>query len=198
MVAPNALAVDYVWLSVEQTLAIVREATATTEGRVPAERLGKLFDAHHARLYALARRLSSDPEEARDLVQEAFLRVARRPRRIPDSESGAEAWLVRTLVNLCRDRRRRLRVRGSHRDNVAPPPRPADPESRAVARATIEAALARLPARTRAVVVMREIEELDTADVARLLGISRATVRWHLHRGKRELKRILIDPRVSP
>jgi len=178
---------------VEQTIGILREPTAKTEGFVPAERLGNLFDTHHPRLYALARRLSRDPEEARDLVQETFLRVARHPGRIPSSESGAEAWLVRTLVNLCRDRHRKLRVMGSHRADVDTRPDPTDPESKAVARATVEAALARLSPRCRAVVVMRELEELDTSEVARLLGMSRATVRWHLHRGKRDLKKILID-----
>jgi RNA polymerase sigma-70 factor (ECF subfamily) len=178
---------------VEQTVGILREATTKTEGCVRAERLGNLFDSHHARLYALARRLSRDPEEARDLVQETFLRVARRPGRIPASDSGSEAWLVRTLVNLCRDRHRKLRVIVGHRAGLDTAPDRTDPESKAVARATVEAALARLSPRCRAVVVMREIEGLDTSEVARLLGISRATVRWHLHRGKQDLKKILID-----
>ena len=67
------------------------------------ERLEALFDAHHERLYRLARRLSQDPDEARDLVQEAFLRAARRPSSVPRDTIGAESWLVRVLVNLCRD-----------------------------------------------------------------------------------------------
>jgi RNA polymerase sigma-70 factor (ECF subfamily) len=193
MIPPNAPAVIHVWIDVEQTIGILQEATGETEDRVPAERLGTLFDTHRARLYALARRLSRDPEEARDLVQETFLRVARRPGRIPASDSGAEAWLVRTLVNLCRDRHRKLRVRGSHRVDPESRPDPSNLESRAVARATVEAALARLPARCRAVIVMHELEEIDTAEIARLLGLSRATVRWHLHRGRRDLKKILLE-----
>ena len=158
-----------------------------------SERLGDLFDAHQARLYALARRLSRDPEEARDLVQETFLRVARRPVSIPGSDSGAEAWLVRTLVNLCRDRGRRRRVRQRYESIPTPPPEASDLESSAVARATVEAGLARLPARSRAVVVMHELEGLDTAGIATELGMSRATVRWHLHRGRRRLRELLMD-----
>ncbi|HEY3567231.1 MAG TPA: RNA polymerase sigma factor, partial [Thermoanaerobaculia bacterium] len=73
------------------------------------ERLAGLFDTHHQRLFRLALRLSADREEARDLVQEAFLRAARKPGTVPDG--AEEAWLVRTLVNLCRDRYRRLGVR---------------------------------------------------------------------------------------
>src|ERR1043166_8970460 len=72
---------------------------------VPAERLGAMFDAHHQRLFRLARRLSPNAEEARDLGQETFLRAARAQGAIPpDSE---EAWLVRVLVNIRRDEWRR-------------------------------------------------------------------------------------------
>ncbi len=87
----------------ENTLTLDSEARPRPEDLLRPERLGELFDAHQARLYRLARRLSGDPEEARDLVQETFLRAARR-RSLPARETGREAWLVRVLVNLCRDR----------------------------------------------------------------------------------------------
>ena len=80
-------------------------------------RLGRLFDAQHQRIYNLARRMSRDPEEARDLLQETFLRAARRWHALPEDDRGAEAWLVRTAVNLCRDlgRRRFVRDRDHHK-----------------------------------------------------------------------------------
>lgn len=156
-------------------------------------RLETLFDAHHLRLYRLARRMSRHPEDARDLVQETFLRAARRPASIPAIDTGAEAWLVRTLVNLCRDRHRRLAVRRRAAPAIPPVRRPTDPESAAVARATVESALARLSPRRRAILVLHELEELDVAEIARLLGITRVTVRWHLARGRNELKAILLD-----
>ncbi|MDX1388013.1 MAG: sigma-70 family RNA polymerase sigma factor [Acidobacteriota bacterium] len=167
------------------------DAVGTTEGCVSTERLGELFDTYYSRLYRLARRLSRDSEEARDLVQECFLRVARRADSIPDSESGAEAWLVRTLVNLCRDRHRRLRVRRERYEQPGLSHGPASPESNVVARLSVEAALARLTPRRRAVVVLHELEELGTDEVAGLLGLSRATVRWHLHAARRDLRTIL-------
>src|SRR5688500_17570631 len=77
-----------------------------------AERLGALFDAHHQRLYRLARRMLRDPDAARDLVQETFLRAARSPGAIPMGLNDEEAWLVRVLVNLCRDSWRRSQTRG--------------------------------------------------------------------------------------
>lgn len=161
----------------------------------PADRLGELFDAHHGRLYRLARRLASDAEEAHDLVQESFLRAARHVHRLPASEQGAEAWLVRTLVNLCRDRYRRGAVRRRAADTVlavAPPLE--DSEQRLVARAAVRAALATLDARRRAVVVLHELEDRPMREVARLLGISPVTARWHLAKARRQLAAELAPP----
>jgi RNA polymerase sigma-70 factor (ECF subfamily) len=157
-----------------------------------AERLGELFDAHQGRLYALALRMSRDPDEARDLLQETFLRAARRAGSVPTADKAAEAWLVQVLVNLCRDRWRRLKVR---RD-AGPAPRwsthqPEDPESMAGARDAVQAALATLKPRTRAIVVMHEIEGRDRPTIARLLGMTEVTVRWHLSTGRTRLRKLL-------
>ena len=73
-------------------------------------RIGALFDLHHQRLLKLARRLSRNAEDARDLVQETFLRAARSPQSIPQGGPNEEAWLVRVLINICRDRWRHSAV----------------------------------------------------------------------------------------
>jgi len=168
------------------------------------ERLAALFEGHHARLFRLACRLSADREEARDLVQETFLRAARRAGGLPEGAASGEAWLVRTLVNLCRDHHRRLSVRSRARGLLtaallASPGAPAapGPEATVVARATVRAALARLPARRRAVVVLHEIEELPVAGIARLLGIAAVTVRWHLLAARRDLAAALLAPSAA-
>src|SRR5437660_12065804 len=77
----------------------------------PMARLGDLFDLHHRRLYSLARRMSSSAEDARDLVQETYLRAAQAMPLIPDEAPRQEAWLVRVPVNVCRDSWRRPAVR---------------------------------------------------------------------------------------
>lgn len=162
-----------------------------TQRRSSTERLAGLFDAHHERLFRLACRLSSDREEARDLVQEAFLRAARQPGLVPEGAQPGEAWLVRTLVNLCRDRWRRLGVRSRAHAVMKREERTEHPEQAAVIRATVRSALERLPPRRRAAIVLHELEGLPVREVARLLGIGEVTVRWHLLAARRELAGVL-------
>jgi RNA polymerase sigma-70 factor (ECF subfamily) len=190
--ALNTSGVPRVHKGVETTLRLTIETLDTSVQADPVERLGKLFDAHQPRLYGLARRLSRDPEEARDLVQETFLRAARRPASIPESKKGAEAWLVRILVNLCRDRWRRLRVRNEARNQpVWSMGRTDDPEAVASARSTVQDALSRLRPKTRAILVMHEIEGRSRSDIAALLGLSEVTVRWHVATGRSNLRKYL-------
>lgn len=168
--------------------------TAALETETALDRLARLFDSQHQRIYRLARRLSRDPEEARDLLQETFLRAARNAHKLPESRPAAEAWLVRTTVNLCRDlgRRRAVRTRDQHK--IEPPaPFGPNPETATVARASVEAALAGLAPRRRAVIVLVELEEHSTREVAQILGLPEGTVRWHLSRGRKELRSRLID-----
>jgi RNA polymerase sigma-70 factor (ECF subfamily) len=152
--------------------------------------LGRLFDRCHRRLYALARRMGHGQEESRDLVQETFLRAARRRSAVPGPEGQAEAWLVRVLVNLCRDVARRRRVRRRWANEVASPGVSLEsPEDRSVARATVKAALGTLTPRRRACLVLRELEGLTVGEVAETLGLRPVTVRWHLAAARRQLAR---------
>src|SRR5262249_11704811 len=85
------------------------------------DRLTALFEAHHNRLYRLARRLTSSYEDAVDLVQETFLKAARSPKSIPHGVAQEEAWLVRVLLNLRRDQWRKAAVHKRWGREVAPP-----------------------------------------------------------------------------
>ena len=164
-------------------------ATDGDAGKPDSSRLARLFDAHYNRLFRLARRLSGNREEAQDLVQEAFVRIARAERGIPAGVSDEEAWLVRVLVNLCRDRWRRVKVRSAVplMNDISTP----SPERRYEARLAVQAALAGLDPRRRAIVVMHELEDINAASIARVLGLSPITVRWHLSRARVELGRAL-------
>lgn len=166
-------------------------AAADTSRPATTERLGLLFDTHHTRLFNLARRLTRSPEEARDAVQDTFLRAARSPQSIPWGMPHEEAWLVRVLINICKDEWRKKAVRT--RAAAVPPP-PIDrggSESELVARSTIWRALDALPPRRRAILVMYEIEGAAIPAIAQLLGLRAVTVRWHLSVGRRELARVI-------
>ncbi len=166
-------------------ITVVDDARPLNE---PVE-LGRLFDRCHRRLYTLARRMSHDSEDSRDLVQETFLRAARRVASVPTVGSEAEAWLVRVMINLCKDRQRRLVVRQRYARDVAPKVATEDPEAPSVARATVRAALATLPPQRRACIVLRELEGLSVQEVSQVLGLQAVTVRWHLSAARRQLAR---------
>ncbi len=162
---------------------------AATDG---AARLGMLFDAHHRRLHRLGLRLLGDAEDARDLVQETFLRAARALAQVPNEEPAAEAWLVRVAVNVCRDRHRRQVVRRAHTAAMPRDVAGSDEEGARLARWTVQTALLALPARRRAIVVLHDLEGHSTAEIAKLLGRRPVTVRWHLAMARRELARRLL------
>ena len=180
--------------------AIAMSATADRPTDDTTARLGTLFDAHHQRLYRLARRLSRSAEDASDLVQETFLRAARHTASVPEGAGHEEAWLVRVLINLARDRWRQLAVRKRGADEAALSTTPvvADSETALLARSIIWQALDRLPPRRRAIIVLYELEGVGIPAIARLLGVASVTVRWHLSVGRRELAAAVNGRRQEP
>jgi RNA polymerase sigma-70 factor, ECF subfamily len=158
----------------------------------PAARVGALFDAHHQRLYRLARRMARNPEDAHDVVQETFLRAARSPGAIPWGPTSEEAWLVRVLINICKDRWRHaaVRTRAAAEGHVAAGAA-VSPEAGILAKAMVRQALEALSPRRRAILVMYELEGATIPAIAKLLGVTPVTVRWHLSMGRREMARAL-------
>src|SRR6185295_18050315 len=94
---------------IARTVALV--SSLETSRMDQTRRLEELFDRHYQRLYRLARRLSATHDDARDLVQETYLRAAQKPTSVPAGMSSEQAWLARVLINLCRDRWRQKAVR---------------------------------------------------------------------------------------
>src|SRR5262245_40299192 len=174
-----------------EALAVLLPADEPT--RDAADRLGLLFDLHHQRLYRLARRLTRSADEARDLVQETFLRAIQAAETIPAGAPREEAWLVRVLINIGRDAWRRNAVR--HRLEpmrlALAVSEPSTHEEQYVARATIWQGLDALPPRRRAALVLYELEGVTIPAIAALLGVTPITVRWHLSRGRRDLARAI-------
>lgn len=168
------------------------DASQDAAGADQGVRVGALFDAHHQRLFKLARRLSRNTDDARDVVQETFLRAARSPGSIPHGVPNEEAWLVRVLINLCRDRWRQSAVRNRARANgYLEADAAVDPEPSLIARSLVRHALDALPPRRRAILILYELEGATIPAIARLVGVTPVTVRWHLSIGRREMAKVL-------
>jgi RNA polymerase sigma-70 factor (ECF subfamily) len=158
------------------------------------DRLSVLFDTYEDKLYRLARRLTANADDARDLVQDTYVRAAGALSSIP---AGMQeyAWLVRVLVNLRRDQWRKAAVRArlASRAGRVVEAVPATAESALIARRAVWSALDALAPRRRAIVILAELDGMQPADIARLLGVAMMTVRWHLSMARRELKRTLAE-----
>jgi len=144
--------------------------------------------------YTLAYRLMGNEEDARDVVQEAYLRAYRGIERFR-GEARVTTWLYRITAN-CASTQLGSRRRHRHEplDVTVEPPdsTPAsDPLDRAVAadlRATVEVAIAELPPRLRAVVVLRDVYDLPHEAIAAELGITETAAKVRLHRARRALR----------
>ena len=165
-----------------------------------------LVRTHAGRLLAVARRFLGNEEDARDAVQETFLSAFR---AIGDFSGGSRisTWLHRIVVNaaLMKLRRRRRKPEESI-ETLLPrwledghPAQPATEWSaerlleRQEARKLVQTAIERLPESYREILLLRDIEELDTQETAALLGISSNAVKTRLHRARQALREVL-DP----
>lgn len=147
------------------------------------------------RTHSMMARLAG-PEEAEDLTQEAYLRAFR---GLPAyrGDAAPTTWLWRIAMNVVRDawaRRRAARAAAADAVEVeAVADAPAfDPARMAEARAldaAVAAALGDLDDEDREVIVLREVEGMDVAETAAVLGVAEGTVKSRLHRAKAALRR---------
>jgi RNA polymerase sigma-70 factor (ECF subfamily) len=168
--------------------------------------LETLVHQYGARLLATARRILRDDEEAaRDAVQDAFLSAHRALAHFR-AEAKPATWLHRIVVNAALMRRRgRLHRRetpiddllptfgadGHHLTLGVPPPLPEDAVEQAALRVAVRAAVDALPDTYRTVIVLRDLEDLDTGETAAALGISPNAVKVRLHRARQALLTLL-------
>jgi RNA polymerase sigma-70 factor (ECF subfamily) len=168
--------------------ALIRRAQA---GEEEAFRL--LVERHEDRAVRVAANMVGNGEDARDLAQEAFLRVFRNLDRF-DFQHGFTTWLYRIVTNLGIDflRRRRpgVRVQGHDgedefelEDPDAPAPSRSLESSETAER--VRACIDRLAPHFRTVMVLRELEGLSCLEIADIVGATHVTVRWRLHRGRK-------------
>ena len=165
------------------------------------EAFDELVRQTYADAYTLAYRLTRNEEDARDVVQEAYLRAYRGLGRFR-ADARFSTWMYRIVAN-CASTALSRRSRSRHDDLPDDAPvaddRPeADPEMMAEAtflRDRVDEALAHLPARLRAVVVLRDVYDLPHEAIAAELGISEAAAKVRLHRARRRLREQLFPMR---
>lgn len=171
----------------------VAPATAPDAQRRVDEQVAALHARAYRPMVGLAVVLTDSPALAEEIVQEAFVRVLGRWRRIRDLDA-AEAYLRTAVVNLCRDSWRRERLA-----RRLPPPTDPDrvtpsTEERAVVsdeHRRVLAAIDTLPARQREVVALRYFSGLTEIQVADALGIGLGTVKSYHHRAIAALRQEL-------
>jgi RNA polymerase sigma-70 factor, ECF subfamily len=153
-----------------------------------------LVSRHLPVMLGLARRILGNAADAEDVAQEAMLRVwTHAPRWQP--LALFRTWLTRVVVNLCLDRKRRAPwvALDAVGEIVDPAPGAGEKAERDERDRMVAAAVAELPARQRAAIVLTYGDGMSNAQVADVLGASVSAVETLLVRGKRNLRRALDD-----
>jgi len=151
--------------------------------------------------YTLAYRLTGDEEDARDVVQESYLRAFRGLKRFR-GDAQFTTWLYRITAN-CASTHLGRRSRHRHEELVDEGPYTDldpthDPQARTEGNATrdrLNLALRELPPRLRAVVVLRDVYDLPHEAIAAELGISESAAKVRLHRARKKLRENLFPMR---
>ena len=165
---------------------------AATDGDRSA--FDELVRATYADSYTLAYRLTGNEEDARDVVQDAYLRAFKGLKRFR-GDAQFSTWMYRITAN-CASSLLGKRARNRHDDiddevGLADERPESDPEiqaDRSLERDRVSAALGGLPPRLRAVIVLRDIYDLPHESIAAELGISEAAAKVRLHRARRKLR----------
>lgn len=159
-----------------------------------------LIRSSYTQVYALARRLLGDTDDAADATQEVYVRVVRSVLGFR-GEAAFGTWLHRVTVNVCLttlksrgDQRARGQVAGPLEFDLDLPDNAPDPAvcvELADLAARTAAALGKLPADARKIVVLRDLQGLSTKQTAAVLGISEGAVKVRLHRAHMRLRELV-------
>jgi RNA polymerase sigma-70 factor (ECF subfamily) len=178
------------------------ELVAAAQGG-DAAAMDALLRRHYDRVHAVCRRIAGSTRDADDAAQEAMIRVVRSLDKF-DGRSAFSTWVYRIATNTSLDElRKRKRRPQLHMVDDDDAPEPVDDLSHrtvdAVAdRLAIDEALAELPEDFRVPVVMRDVGDLDYAEIALELGVPVGTVKSRIARGRRMLVERLGNQDLPP
>ena len=157
------------------------------------EAFGELVTKYRAKIFTMVYRMVCNENDAWDLAQEGFLKAWRSIQQF-QGRSSFYTWLYRLTVNLAIDslRRKGRRVEVELDDAIPSSlPSPRANYHRNEIRQHINAALAQLSPEHRAVIVLKEIEDLQYQEIAKILNLSIGTVMSRLFYGRKQLQSIL-------
>ncbi len=165
----------------------------------------ELVRRHAGPMLAVARRFFRNEQDAADAVQDALLQAFRSLDRFA-GESKLGTWLHRITVNACLMKLRAKRSRpeiaidallpefdgsGHHRERVSRWPNPDEVLDQTERAALVRRCIEQLPENYRVVLLLRDIEELDTLETAERLALSESAVKVRLHRARQALRTLL-------
>jgi RNA polymerase sigma-70 factor, ECF subfamily len=161
----------------------LRQARAGERGA-----LHRLLSPHQPALFGLCRNILGTTEDAEDAVQETFLLAIRALDRFRGTTSEIKTWLYRIAINLClQEKRTRARRLSLQTDPCAAPPLPSL-EHDALTRAQLDAALASLLPRHRAVFLLREWNGCSVTEIAQTMQCTQRRVNNDLVIARRTLQ----------
>src|SRR5918999_117321 len=179
------------------------EALAAAANAGDRGALEGLLARHPDRVHALCRRVTGHPEDALDATQEALIAVTRGLHRY-DGRSLFTTWLYRVATNAALDELRRRKRRPEPAELVEDRPLggggagAAPVESAGAARLDVDAPPARLGPEFPAAVVLRDLCDLDYAEIAEALDVPIGTVRCRIARGRAAIAEQLREPTAPP
>jgi RNA polymerase sigma-70 factor (ECF subfamily) len=156
---------------------------------------GVLVERYAPQARRVARAVLGDSDEADDAAQDGFLSALVKLSQY-DARRPFGPWLMRIVANAATDRRRRRQVRRVEPLDpglVGGGPRPDTEAVRSELGERLRAALAELPPRRRAAVVLFDVEGYSHAEIAEMLGIPEGTVRSEVFHARRRLRALLAD-----
>lgn len=177
-------------------LDVSMSATGNTPARAFVE---ELFGRHHNEIYAYLTRMLRDPELAADLTQDAFVKAYRAYESLEDP-AHARAWLYQIAHRVALDEIRRRKIvrflpwTGESRGS--------SPSAEHLAMETrlsgdLQRALARIPERQRAALLLAEVHDLTGLELAAALGVSHVAARALLTRARESLRQALAVERQA-
>ena len=160
----------------------------------------QLVEATYRDVYTLCLRILTDPNDAAEATQDAYLKAWRGLSSFR-GDAMFETWLYRVASNSALSKHRSRRRRQSHEsgmqdDVLTELPASGSVEATAGARIEVqalEAALARLPEQHRMVIVLRDVYGLSIEEVAAQLGISETAAKVRVHRARKRLKDMMFE-----